>query len=277
MSVSESDRDVRRTIQSRKAKQSCQGNKRERQRSGVWGRLDQLDERWVSEGVNGEGRWEGGGGGANDRRGRLEEQSERSSSTATKYLSTTLRRNGAHGRNAPKCVVKSAHARVCVCVLSTHLLPLPGGARLRGHVAVVAQGARGLQVTVERDVELFAVTRWGEASEWTSCRQRCEAREERGEREPCNDDSVYACENNVRQECVVRRGCETPRRNTSFYCRSALGLDECGTPAEPQNPVGWGQARAKGGRRLQPAQGHKSDESPTHPTPTTTTAAHTAL
>ena len=174
-----------------------------------------------------------------------------------------------------------AHARVCVCVcvcvLSTHLLPLPGGARLRGHVAVVAQGARGLQVAVERDVELFAVTRWGEASEWTSCRQRCEAREERGEREPCNDDSVYACENNVRRECAVRRGCETPRRNTSFYCRSALGLDECGTPAEPQNPVGWGQARAKGGRRLQPAQGHKSDESPTHPTPTTTTAAHTAL
>ena len=117
MSVSESDRDVRRTIQSRKAKQSCQGNKRERQRSGVWGRLDQLDERWVSEGVNGEGRWEGGGGGANDRRGRLEEQSERSSSTATKYLSTTLRRNtwGTRAKRA-KCVVKSARARVCVCV-----------------------------------------------------------------------------------------------------------------------------------------------------------------
>ena len=136
---------------------------------------------------------------------------------------------------------------VCVCVLSTHLLPLPGGARLRGHVAVVAQGARGLQVTVERDVELFAVTRWGEASEWTSCRQRCEAREERGEREPCNDDSVYACENNVRRECAVRRGCETPRRNTSFYCRSALGLDECGTPAEPQNPVGVGASAGEGG------------------------------
>ena len=127
MSVSESDRDVRRTIQSRKAKQSCQGNKRERQRSGVWGRLDQLDERWVSEGVNGEGRREGGGGGANDRGGRLEEQSERSSSTATKYLSTTLRRNGAHGRNAPKCVVKSAHARVCVCV--KHAPSPPSGRR----------------------------------------------------------------------------------------------------------------------------------------------------
>ena len=134
MSVSESDRDVRRTIQSRKAKQSCQGNKRERQRSGVWGRLDKLDDSWVSEGMNGEGRREGGGGGANDRGGRLEEQSERSSSTATKYLSTTLRRNtwGTRAKRA-KCVVKSARACarvcVCVCVCVKHAPSPPSGRR----------------------------------------------------------------------------------------------------------------------------------------------------